>query len=87
MKKIVDLMCGTIAVKSELGQGTEIKVSFTAGEANKAASMNSLVHMDTMVKKTLSGRILLTEDNEINKEIAVNCKCKLNTNLIKKHYQ
>ena len=70
VKKIVDLMCGTIAVKSELGQGTEIKVSFTAGEANKAASMNSLVHMDTMVKKTLSGRILLAEDNEINKEIA-----------------
>ena len=32
--------------------------------------MNSLVHMDTMVKKTLSGRILLAEDNEINKEIA-----------------
>ena len=70
VKKIVDLMGGTIAVKSELGRGTEIKVSFTADEADAVSCMDASARTDMMAKKILSGRILLVEDNEINKEIA-----------------
>jgi signal transduction histidine kinase len=72
VKKIIDLMCGSIQVESATGQGTRVKVSFTlppaaaapppAGDSAKSGPSRRL---------PLSGKILLAEDNEINTEIAV----------------
>ncbi len=70
VKKLVDLMGGTITVESELGQGTT--VSFTVphriAEAPVETENDSLV----VTPETFAGkRILLAEDNALNAEIAI----------------
>jgi FOG: CheY-like receiver len=74
VKKLVDAMGGTIDIQSELEKGT--KVAFTLEhrlatpdeiEAEKNADKNSTVQsIDFSGKK-----VLLVEDNELNREIAV----------------
>ncbi len=68
-KSIVDMMGGKIDVRSKQGEGTKITVIFSFktapeeeydGAGKGADSENSLP----------TGRILLTEDNELNQEIA-----------------
>lgn len=73
-KNIIDLMKGTIDVKSELGVGTEITVTFAFQKnletyIDDAASMEKT---DSDEKACIfhTGRILLVEDNELNQEIA-----------------
>jgi signal transduction histidine kinase len=71
VKQIVDLMGGTIAVKSVKNQGTTFTLRFVFEPAPEAlpkkASSASLENDDS-----LSGRkILLCEDNSLNQEIAV----------------
>ena len=71
VKKIADLMGGTLSVKSRLGKGTEISLSFTAEEANSASSPGTDADDGLPSEsRTLSGKVLLAEDNEINMEIA-----------------
>ena len=72
VKKLIDLMGGTISVKSELGRGTDISISFVAAEADAGS-----VYADKTVKsgteetaEKMSGTVLLAEDNAINREIA-----------------
>ncbi|MBR3652286.1 MAG: response regulator [Victivallales bacterium] len=70
-KGIVDLMGGTIDVKTELGRGTEfiIHVDFALSDEPEAAEEAQ----DGVDKKALDFskiRVLLVEDNEINREIA-----------------
>lgn len=68
VKRIVDLMEGSISVVSVLGKGTRFTVDLPLKKAEKAqiSPENSLV-----ASFSLSGRkILLCEDNEINAEIA-----------------
>lgn len=67
-KNIVDMMNGSIEVKSELGEGTEICVylSFRPDEGAQAKALKKeLADVDFTGK-----RILLAEDNALNSEIA-----------------
>jgi len=69
VKRLVELMGGTISVESELGKGTT--VSFTIPH-RIAEAPTETEHTETAIdSKVLAGkRILLAEDNELNAEIA-----------------
>ncbi|MGN0690683.1 MAG: hybrid sensor histidine kinase/response regulator, partial [Oscillospiraceae bacterium] len=71
-KNIVDIMGGTIKVESELGKGTEftVNMSFRISSAIKAEEQKPESNFDFSGKK-----ILLVEDNELNREIAVEILC------------
>ena len=70
VKKIVDLMGGSIDVKSKLGEGTTITVSvpmkWDAHAESRAVEQAKHHNMDFNGK-----RLLLVEDNEMNREIAI----------------
>ena len=86
-KNIVDMMNGSIEVKSEQNVGTEVIVSFTfrlCSEVKESQAIPELKNRKQLVvnadeekgigEKTVNlqtGRILLVEDIEINQEIAV----------------
>ena len=70
-KHIVDLMNGTIAVKSDPGVGTEFILVFKFRLASTASiesikDENNVVHMNQLAGK----KILLVEDNDLNREMA-----------------
>ncbi|MCM1386787.1 MAG: ATP-binding protein [Bacillus sp. (in: Bacteria)] len=84
-KNIVDMMHGTITVKSKQGVGSEFTVIFPfrlhiggkdeQTETDAKDGVSSAAGMDTQnaskPKKRHTGRILLAEDVELNQEIAV----------------
>lgn len=83
-KSIIDMMGGKIDVKSEIGKGTEtvITFEFRLQDAGKTAEVSSELQGmkgiaadnktgDCLSKVDFSGKkILLVEDNELNREIA-----------------
>jgi PAS domain S-box-containing protein len=69
VKQLVELMNGTITVKSKKGEGTHvtIRLSFTKGtESDLPKKDNSHVEAHILAEK----RILLVEDNEMNRVVA-----------------
>ncbi len=68
-KNLVDVMGGTIDVESELGVGTTVKIHISFRIQKKAPP----IKQDTSIMDDISldgMRILLVEDNELNREIA-----------------
>lgn len=67
VKSLVDIMGGTISVKSELGKGTEFIVDLYVPPAEAEVEEHSEENITENLK---DARILLVEDNEINIYVA-----------------
>lgn len=72
VKQLVDLMDGSIAVKSQPGKGTEITVILPQRISDETAKKTTDKEAVKYGNESFWGkRILLAEDNELNAEIAV----------------
>ncbi len=70
-KKLVDVMGGTITVKSEVGRGTRFTVMIPYRIADqKELEKSQEPAADFSINEFTGKRLLLAEDNEINAEIA-----------------
>lgn len=71
VKNLVDRMNGTIGIDSTVGVGTTIKVELPFKVAmNEDKEIENKVQEKLPAKKGRSIRVLLAEDNELNREIA-----------------
>ena len=69
-KSLVDLMNGTITIESELGAGTIVQIEFENKIAEPVVQKKSVAK--DIIQLNLKGKkILLVEDNELNREIAM----------------
>ena len=72
VKKLVDLMQGTIAVESQIGKGTKITVTLPHKIVQNRDAKQSVEKTHEYDAEQFKGkRILLAEDNELNAEIAI----------------
>ena len=72
VKALVDLMEGTIQVKSKTGVGTIITIHLSFPIATKAQIQKSQANQQKTMAEHLQGkRILLAEDNDLNAEITM----------------
>ena len=71
-KNIVEMMGGTISVKSKKGVGSEFTVSFTfrINTGEKLIEKEEAMNPKEQLAEVHTGRILLAEDVELNQEIA-----------------
>lgn len=67
VKSLVDAMGGTIAVKSDLGKGTEFKIEMYVKTAEKPTKQPEISYDGAALKDV---HILLVEDNELNVYVA-----------------
>ncbi|MCI5503787.1 MAG: PocR ligand-binding domain-containing protein [Eubacterium sp.] len=72
VKKLVELMQGTIEVESKVGRGTKITVTLPHRIAQDADTQSYIKKAQGYDENFFKGkRILLAEDNELNAEIAI----------------
>ena len=72
VKNVVDLMGGELSVRSQQGLGTCIRCSIVVPDAMRdPAYCQTVPKKFVPVPKKLQGCVLLVEDNEINREIAL----------------
>ncbi|SHK67863.1 His Kinase A (phospho-acceptor) domain-containing protein [Fibrobacter sp. UWB12] len=69
VKKLIDLMDGTIDIESQKGKGTKITFSIPM-KWSKEATANVIEKIDVKPQSLKGMRVLLVEDNEMNREIA-----------------
>lgn len=67
-KSLVELMGGTIRVESELGRGTVVTIDITHRIAEPVAARDAIA--DENITNLKGMKLLLVEDNELNREIA-----------------
>jgi CheY-like chemotaxis protein len=80
VKQLVDLMGGTLVCNSTLGKGTEFILTFKARIAELASEEDESKAFDASMLK--GKRILLVEDNELNREIAAEMLAELDIAVI-----
>ncbi len=68
IKRLVEQMDGVCSLESEPGKGTEISVTLKLQVAEKTAGENKQIPQELM--DFTGKRVLMVEDNEINREIA-----------------
>jgi signal transduction histidine kinase/PAS domain-containing protein len=74
VKKMVDLMHGTLTVKSKVGKGTTVRCDIVFPDAERDPKYKDVLTAKPAATETelpLSGKVLLAEDNAVNTEIAV----------------
>lgn len=71
VKKMIELMDGTIDVESELSKGTKVTITIPADVVSSKGSEEKKQESHKENAVSLSGRALLFEDNFINTEIAL----------------
>lgn len=71
VKRMTELMDGTVEVESELSKGTRVTVKIPADIASSSEADDKGQENKTETEISLSGRALLLEDNFINTEIAL----------------
>ena len=71
VKRLVDKMGGTIDIQSALGEGTTVTICFTFRKAQDSGEADGTADQEGTEPISLEGRrVLLVEDNELNREIA-----------------
>ena len=72
VKKLVDLLQGTITVESQLGKGTKFTLTLAHRIADDGQKRQLSLRSDPYRMEDFAGkRILLAEDNQLNAEIAM----------------
>ena len=66
VKKLIDLMNGTITVQSEIGKGSSFTVRIPLKECVNEEEIKAADDDAKIASKVLSGKVLVAEDNEIN---------------------
>jgi len=82
VKSFVDLLGGKITCDSELGKGTTMSVEIEC-KLQEGESQDTEVNTPDVENLTLKGKnILLVEDNELNREIALDILCESEADVI-----
>ncbi len=70
VKKLVDMMSGTITVNSRLGEGSTFTVTIPCRISSKEEAQAKRADREFDITPLMGKRILLAEDNDLNAEIA-----------------